>query len=92
MYVTLTSLVCFTNVYHLKRIICLEKGVPEGKMAAARATGEKLPMFVVGKSKTPRCFENIKQLPSRYRSQKKTWMNGDFFGEWLRKLDSQLIR
>ena len=52
MYVTLTSLVCFTNVYHLKRIICLEKGVPEGKMAAASATGEKLPMFVVGKSKT----------------------------------------
>ena len=35
---------------------------------------EKLPMFVVGKSKTPRCFKNIKQLPYRYRSRKKSWM------------------
>ena len=40
-------------------------------MAAASATGEKLEMFVIGKSKKPRCFKNVKQLPSRYRAQKK---------------------
>ena len=31
-------------------------------MASASATHEKLPMFVIGKSKTPRCFKNVKQL------------------------------
>ena len=57
MYLTLTSLVCFTKAYLLKRIICLEKGesskVRLTGMAAASATGENLPMFLVGKSKIP---------------------------------------
>ena len=59
-------------------------------MAAASGTGEKLEMFVIGKSKKPRCFENIKQLPCRYRTQKKSWMTGVSFEELLRKLDSSL--
>ena len=33
-------------------------------MAAASATGGKLPMFVLGKSKKPRCFHSVKNLPS----------------------------
>ena len=37
-------------------------------LAAANANGEKLPMFIIGKSKSPRCFKNLKQLPCRYRS------------------------
>ena len=45
-------------------------------------------MFVIGKSKKPRCFKNVKQLPCRYRAQKKTWMTGVLFEEWVRKLDS----
>ena len=40
-------------------------------LAAANALGEKLPMFVIGKSGKPRCFKHVKQLPCRYRSQKK---------------------
>ena len=32
-------------------------------MANTSATGEKLVMFVTGKSKKPRCFKNVKQLP-----------------------------
>ena len=36
------------------------------------------------------CFKNIKQLPCRYRSQRKSWMTGDLFGVWIRKLDSSL--
>ena len=58
--------------------------------AAASATWDKLPMFVVGKSKTPRSYKNIKQLPCWYRSQKKSWMTGDLFGEWIRKLNSSV--
>ena len=56
-------------------------------MAAANATGEKRPMFVIGKSKTPRCLKHIKNLPCKYNSQKKSWMNSQIFEEWVRKLD-----
>ena len=41
-------------------------------LAAANAAGEKLPMFVIGKSESPRCFKNVKHLPCRYRSQNKS--------------------
>ena len=56
-------------------------------LAAANAFGSKLPMFVVGKAKKPRCFKNIKTLPCRYRAQKKSWMDGVLFEEWLRDLN-----
>ena len=80
-----------TKTYHLSGERC--SGGKNSKVrltgnAAATATWEKLSMFVVGKSKTPRCFKNIKQLPCRYRSQRKSWMTEDLFGEWIRKLDS----
>ena len=45
-------------------------------LAAARATGEKLPMFVIGKSAKPRCFKNVKNLPCRYCSQNMSWIDG----------------
>ena len=35
-------------------------------MAAASAAGEKLPIFVTGKSAKPRCFKHFKSLPSCY--------------------------
>ena len=37
-----------------------------------------------------RCFKNVKQLPCRYRAQKKSWMAGVLFEEWVRKLDSSI--
>ena len=51
--------------------------------------GDKLPMFIIGKSQKPRCFKNIKTLPCRYRGQKKIWMDSTLFEEWVRELDSQ---
>ena len=33
------------------------------------ATREKLEMFLIDKSKKPRCFRNVKQLPCRYIAQ-----------------------
>ena len=53
-------------------------------LAAANAVGNKLPMFVIGKAKNPRCFKNIKKLPCRDRSQRKTWMDSVLFEEWVR--------
>ena len=48
-------------------------------LAAANGNGEKLPMFIIGKSKSPRCFKNLNQLPCRYIGQKKSWMDSDLF-------------
>ena len=56
-------------------------------MAAGNATGEKLPMFVIGKPKIPRCFKHIKNLPCKYKSQKRSRMDSQIFEEWVRKLD-----
>ena len=56
-------------------------------MAVANAVGDKIPMFAIGKSLKPRCFKNVKFLLCRYRNQKKSWMDGAFFEEWVRELD-----
>ncbi|XP_057310264.1 tigger transposable element-derived protein 4-like [Hydractinia symbiolongicarpus] len=80
------------KTYHLKGEKC--SGGKKSKlrftgMAAASATGEKLRMFVIGKSKKPRCFNNIKHLPCQYTSQKKSWMDSEIFENWVRKLDQK---
>jgi len=55
-------------------------------MVCANATGRhRLPLFVIGKSKTPRCFKNIRSLPVEYDHQKKAWMNGEIFKRWYEK-------
>ena len=56
-------------------------------MAAANTMGDKLPMFFIGKAKNPGCFKNVKFLPCRYKNQRKSWMDGKSFEEWLRELD-----
>ena len=58
-------------------------------LAAGNATGEKLPLFVIGKYAKPRCFSGVKSLPCRYRSQKKSWMDGDLLTEWVKELDGK---
>lgn len=59
-------------------------------MLAANMTGtEKLPIFVIGKSAKPRCFKNIRSLPTDYAANKKAWMTGALFEQWLRKLDKK---
>ena len=89
------SLASSTNVFPIKPIISKGKSAPEGKkskvraagMAAASATGEKLPIFIIGKSKNSCCFKNIKHLSCQYVAQKKNWMNSQLFEDWVRKLD-----
>ena len=39
------------------------------EMSAASAMGEKLPLLVIGKSKNPRFFKNVKSLPCMYKAQ-----------------------
>ena len=61
-------------------------------LTAAKAVGEKLPLFAIGKSKKPRCFKHIKYLPCRYRSQKKSWMDRILFQEWVREVDRRFTK
>ena len=61
-------------------------------MAASNALGEKMPMFVIGKSASPRCFKYVRNLPCRYQSQKKAWMDGTLFEKWLHVLDRKFER
>ena len=61
-------------------------------LTAANAVGEKLPLFVIGKSKKPRHFKHIKHLPCRYRSQKKSWVDSILFEEWVREVDRHFTK
>ena len=48
-------------------------------------------MFVIGKLAKPRCFKNVKNLPCRYRSQNKSWIDGTLFTEWVWQLDNKFV-
>jgi hypothetical protein len=45
---------------------------------------------VIGKSKNPICFKNVKSLPVRYSANKKAWVTSDLFEAELRHLDREL--
>ncbi|UYV61872.1 hypothetical protein LAZ67_1006907 [Cordylochernes scorpioides] len=47
---------------------------------------EKLPLLYIGKYRRPRCFHGM-NIPSNYHFNKKAWMTGAIFTNWLKKLD-----
>ena len=56
---------------------------------------EKLIPMMIGKSKKPRCFKNIKyvsELPVTWKNNKKAWMNTTMFDEWLKDLNRSMAR
>ncbi|GFR60964.1 tigger transposable element-derived protein 3-like [Elysia marginata] len=61
-------------------------------LLCANMTGEeKLPVFVIGKSKQPRSFpKDLSKLPVRYRNPANAWMTGFLFKEWLYEWDNKL--
>ena len=82
---------CLPNkTFHFKKDKC--SGGKHSKVrltgkAAGNAKGERLPMFVIGKSKNPRSFKRVKRVPCRYRAQQKSWMWSKLFEEWVKELD-----
>lgn len=44
---------------------------------------EKLPLLMIGKSRNPRCFKNVRTKPIKYRSNTKAWITANLFKEWL---------
>lgn len=55
-------------------------------------TGEKVKPLIIGKAQKPRCFAKVKVdcLPVMYRANKKAWMTGVLFVEWLQWFDRQM--
>lgn len=48
---------------------------------------QKLKPLMIGKFSNPRCFKNVKSFRLMYRSNKKAWMTGVLFTEWLLCID-----
>ena len=53
---------------------------------------DKLPLYILGKSAKPRCFKNVKSLPTGYDANKKAWMTGELFTKWVVKFDKKCQR
>ena len=93
-----TSAVFSINVSQIKPIISKEKSVPGKKKqsqaywnGSSKCNRRKTAMFVIWRSKNPRCFKNVKHLPCEYKSQKKSWMNSEIFEQWARKLERRFL-
>ena len=53
---------------------------------------EKVPLWIIGKYAKPRCFKNINMnsLDCEYHANKRAWITGLLFEEYVRWLDKQL--
>ncbi len=59
-------------------------------LASCNADGtEKIPLFFVGKSENPRCFNGKKssELNIQYTNSPRAWMNFSIFSAWLKEFD-----
>ena len=85
---------CMTNKsWQLKSEKCSGRKfrkVRKTGLAAANALGDKIPMFVIGKTKKLHWFKNAKFLSCRYQHKKKVgWMGGVLQEEWVWELDQK---
>ena len=51
---------------------------------------EKKPPLLIGKFNKPRCFNGVKKLPVEYKANRKAWLTGDVFKEWLLSFDQEM--
>ncbi|TRZ16442.1 hypothetical protein HGM15179_010665 [Zosterops borbonicus] len=50
---------------------------------------EKLPLLVIGKTKSPRSFKDVKSLPVDYEANDRACMTSGLFEQWMHKLDNK---
>ena len=82
------------------RSLCFANSKPSGGkkskdritlMVCSNMSGtDKKKLLVIGKSKQPRCFKNVKSLPVDYEANCNAWMTSEIFENWLRSWDKQL--
>jgi hypothetical protein len=51
---------------------------------------DKQMSIVIGKFPKPRCFKNVKKLPTKYHANGKAWMTTEIFCSFLCPLDAQM--
>ena len=56
-------------------------------LIGASATGEKLPLNVIGKSKRPRCFGKLRVLPCDYSYSRRAWMTRQLWQKIVENLE-----
>lgn len=83
------------KTFHLKGEDCAGGKMSKERITVALCaslTGEKIKAVVIGKSKTPRCFKNIKTetLPVHYYYNRKAWMNSTIYEDYLKKLNRKM--
>ena len=62
-------------------------------MVAVNMDGtDKRPLFIIGKSKQPRCFRGIPQLPVPYTSSVNAWMTASIFRQWLVEFNRDMTK
>jgi len=62
-------------------------------MVAANMSGTiKKKLLIIGKSKNPKCFKNVRSLPVDYENNRKAWMTSDIFVKWVRDWDRELTK
>lgn len=59
-------------------------------LACNQDGSEKLKPFMIGKSKNPRCFKNVRHFPCEYSNNRKAWMTAAECKLWLKKLDGKM--
>ena len=59
-------------------------------VGANMSGSEKRKLLIIGKSKNPRCFKHVKNLPVEYDVNKKAWMSSEIFTRIIRDWDSEL--
>ncbi|XP_051012804.1 tigger transposable element-derived protein 4 [Acomys russatus] len=82
-----------TNTFAFKGETCSIGKLCKDRITLAVGTNmdgsEKLPLLIIGKNRTPRCFKGIKSLPVYYEANRMAWMTATIFGQWMQKLDEK---
>ena len=53
---------------------------------------DKRPLFIVGKSKQPRCFRGVPELPTPYTNSANAWMTASIFRQWLVEFNRDMTK
>lgn len=61
-------------------------------LIGASATGEKLPLSIIGKSERPRCFGKLHVLPCDYNHNRRAWMTRQIWRTIIEKLERKMRR
>ncbi|KAG0441672.1 Tigger transposable element-derived protein 6 [Dictyocoela muelleri] len=92
----------FYKQSHTRTYTMTESDKANGKFSKERInilfsvsrSGEKLKPVVIGKSRRPRCFKNVKneKLPTHYFYNSKSWMSSKIFKAFAEDLNSMMVK